>query len=431
MMKHRFVRLRPNLVREWHPTKNGVLTPETVTPGSGKKVWWRCTNCTHEWSAMIRNRTRGTGCPPCSLQVTRQKHRISAVTKRGSLATFNPKIAGEWHPSKNFSLTPTEIPHGSDQVVWWLCSQGHEWEARIAHRARGIGCPICSGKKASQSNNLAVRYPDLAREWHSTKNGDLKPTDVMPHSGMKVWWQCQRGHEWQTRVYERYRKGPRPCPFCAHRRAGEDYNLAVRFPHIAKEWHPTKNRSLTPETVTPGSERKAWWCCERGHDWLARIAQRTKSNTGCPICSRREPARDKTLAMRDKNLAILYPALAAQWHPTKNGPLTPSDVRAQSSLLIWWRCAYGHDWQTRIAHRSGGSGCPFCSGRKACRENSLAVLHPALAKEWHPSKNGSLTPEAVRPAAGQKVWWQCQRGHEWQAAMYTRTTGHGCPLCHL
>jgi len=60
--------INPKLSKEWHPTKNGVLTPEDVTPYSNKKVWWVCEK-KHEWSVAICNRNRGTGCPYCSGRV--------------------------------------------------------------------------------------------------------------------------------------------------------------------------------------------------------------------------------------------------------------------------------------------------------------------------------------------------------------------------
>ena len=58
----------PVLCEEWHPTKNGDLTPNDVTPGSNKKVWWMCRKCKHEWQAGIFGRnSRGRGCKKCYL----------------------------------------------------------------------------------------------------------------------------------------------------------------------------------------------------------------------------------------------------------------------------------------------------------------------------------------------------------------------------
>lgn len=55
----------PKLVAEWHPTKNELFTPNDVTHGSRKKVWWMCTMCGSEWQARIDGRSAGRGCPYC------------------------------------------------------------------------------------------------------------------------------------------------------------------------------------------------------------------------------------------------------------------------------------------------------------------------------------------------------------------------------
>tara|TARA_B100000886_G_scaffold199121_1_gene137252 strand:+ start:208 stop:423 length:216 start_codon:yes stop_codon:yes gene_type:complete len=58
--------LDPEISKEWHPTKNGELTPFDFSKGSRKKVWWQCSKKTnHEWEAKIADRKNGTGYPDC------------------------------------------------------------------------------------------------------------------------------------------------------------------------------------------------------------------------------------------------------------------------------------------------------------------------------------------------------------------------------
>ena len=61
--------INPKLSKEWHPTKNGNLTPIKITPQNPKKVWWKCAkNEYHEWKTSVVNRNyRGDGCPYCTL----------------------------------------------------------------------------------------------------------------------------------------------------------------------------------------------------------------------------------------------------------------------------------------------------------------------------------------------------------------------------
>jgi hypothetical protein len=112
--------------------------------------------------------------------------------------------------------------------VWWKCSKGHEWEAVIAHRNNGSGCPYCAGKKVLKGyNDLKTINPDLAKEWNWEKNGDLKPENVTANSGKKVWWKCSKGHEWQVAIASRnYGNG---CPICKSERATSFPEYAIEF----------------------------------------------------------------------------------------------------------------------------------------------------------------------------------------------------------
>lgn len=74
-------------------------------------------------------------------------------------------------------------------------------------------------------------------------------------------------------------------------------------------------------------------------------------------------------------------------------------------------------------------GCPYCSGRYSSNTNNLALAIPYLVKQWHPTRNGTLTPESVRSKSNKKAWWKCDKGHEWLAVIASRTAGCGCPIC--
>lgn len=272
------------------------------------------------------------------------------------------------------------------------------------------------------TDSLASRHRGLAREWHPTRNGDLTPRDVARASGRKVWWRCASGHEWEAAVYSRS-VGGNGCPYCSGKKAGKDNSVKTLFPKLAKEWHEVKNGDLTPANVTRGSKRRVWWRCRKGHEWQAPVHERT-SGKGCPYCAHRRLADDN-------NLAAIRPDLAAQWHPTKNRPVTPEKVFPAAANRVWWRCDEGHEWQATINSRSHlGTGCPYCSGRRVTRERSLARTNRALAREWSPGKNGSLTPYDVSPASKRVVWWICSNGHEWPASVRSRVTSDaGCPAC--
>ena len=340
----------PNLVKEWHPTKNGKLLPSMFTPKSNKKIWWMCEKG-HEWEAKISRRTSGDNCPYCSSR--------KVLKGYNDLATLNPELAKEWHPTKNGDLQPSDFTHKSKKMVWWLCENGHEWEAKILSRAYGTGCPYCVNKSVNAGfNDLATLNPELAKEWHPTKNGDLTPYDVTVGSSKSVWWKCSVcGYEWQGVVSSR--NCGSGCPACLGRMVIPGVNdLATTHPDLINEWHPTKNNGLTPVDVTKGSHRKVWWRCEKEHDWQATISSRVRGS-GCPVCS------GKNILSGFNDLETLNPELASEWHPTKNGEFKPSDVTPGSDKKVWWKCKVcGYEWQAVIGSRNRGRGCPECAKKK-------------------------------------------------------------------
>ena len=131
----------PHLLAQWHPTKNDNL-PSAVNKASTKKVWWVCEKG-HEWQASVMNRYyKHSGCPYCWGRVP--------VPGENDLATVNPSLAKEWHPTRNRALTPSDISKGSKKQVWWLCPHGHEWKASVANRTNVSGCPECANIKRRQ-----------------------------------------------------------------------------------------------------------------------------------------------------------------------------------------------------------------------------------------------------------------------------------------
>ena len=118
------------------------------------------------------------------------------------------------------------VTWGSDQKAWWVCENGHEWQARINHRANGVGCPICSSRKVFEGfNDLATTHPKIAAEWHPTKNEALTPSMIVAGSNKAVWWQCEKGHEWKAIVSSRTRPAGNGCPVC--RESKGEKNIAA------------------------------------------------------------------------------------------------------------------------------------------------------------------------------------------------------------
>jgi len=345
---------------------------------------------------------------------------------------LTPALLAEWHWGKNI-LTPDQVTLKSSKSVWWKCktNPAHEWEARIANRAKGSGCPYCSGKKVFPGEtDLATTHPLISAQWHPTKNGEVLPTQVSAGSNKTFWWLCDvdSAHEWDAQPNSR--KNGQGCPFCAGKRViASENSLEALFPLIAAQLHPTKNDGLCADEVHAQSSKKVWWLCDEdpSHEWDVAVYARTVGGNGCPFCGHRK------LHPTSNSLAILQPILAAELHPTKNGNLSASDILNGSNTLRWWLDKYNHAWEATPGDRIVlGHGCPYCTNQKVLISfNDLPTTHPKLSAQWHPAKNAELKSYEISAGSHKKVWWSCDvdETHEWEATVYSRSHGAGCPTC--
>ena len=214
------------------------------------------------------------------------------------------------------------------------------------------------------------------------------------------------------------------CPYCSGRKTVQNLNgLLTKHSDIAAQWHPTKNSGTNLVEVAEKSGKKAWWLCAEGHEWEAAVYSRTNGH-GCPYCAGVRPISGET------DLSVTHPYLIEEWHPTKNTTLF-SEASQGSDKLIWWKGSCNHEWETTISNKVKGKQCPFCTNRQVFPGfNDLSTTHPTLVQSWHPTKNNSL-PETLSAGSGKKVWWLCDKGHEWEAYVYSRAgrVGSSCPEC--
>lgn len=337
---------------------------------------------------------------------------------------LSAQLIAQLHPDRNDGLDVAALTAGSGRRVWWRCTHGHEWQAPVDRRTAGSGCPYCAGSRPTPETCLATVAPEIAAEWHPSRNGVRTPQQTMPGSDRPVWWRCRQGHEWRTSPRARI-AGASGCPYCSGKRVLPERSLLARCPGLAAELHPTRNGTLTAADISSGSSRRVWWRCAKGHIWQATVKTRAQMKSRCPRCA--------SSGQRGVLLADARPELLAEWHDLLNGG--PGDgVVAGSHKRYWWRCRADptHLWRAQVKNRvRAGSGCPYCAGKLATPATSLAAIAPELAAQWHPERNDRLSPSDVLPLSNQQVWWRCVAGHEWPARVANRTRGSGCPHCVL
>ena len=392
----------PKLAKEVSP--NSKIKATEVAVKSGRKLLWRC-NKGHEWEARVSDRSRGRGCPYCSNR--------KILPGFNDLATTNPELAAQIHPDSD--IKATDIADFSRIKALWRCRLDHEWEAKVADRSRGRGCPYCSNQKILPGfNDLTTTNPGLAKE--VSLGSKIKATEVTASSEKKLLWRCNKGHEWEAKVADRSRG--RGCPYCSNQEMLPGFNdLATTNPKLAKEVSPKSKIKATE--ITAGSNRKLLWRCSWGHEWEAVVASRSKG-IGCPYCSNQKPIPGFN------DLATTNPGLAKEISPNSRTKATA--LMAGSNRKLLWRCNKGHEWKARVYSRSGGQGCPYCSNQKMLPGfNDLATTNPGLAKEISP--NSKIKATEITAGSNRKLLWRCNKGHEWEAAISSRSQGRGCPKC--
>ena len=481
----------PEVAAEWDYDKNHGLMPDSFSPHSGKKVWWKCSKCGYQWESTINTRTnRGHGCPVCSHQMV--------VPGRNDLLTLFPEIAKYWDYEKN-TKAPDQVFPGTATKYWWTCEQGHSYlESPNIKTNMQTGCPICSGHRLLKGvNDLKTQFPSIAAEWDYDKNSK-KPEDYSAHNGAYAWWLCPQGHSYKTRIYNRTANDSTGCPYCSGHKVLPGFNdLVSQYPDLASQWHPEKNKPLTPEQVSAGSNRKAWWLCPIcGNEWRAAIYSRTgDSKTSCPKCnqwyhtSKTEQIlyyyiysvfpdaingyklmgkSEIDVYIPSKNIGVEYDG--ERWHGEEKKSVDEEKglfIKENGIKLYRLRepkCAKISDGsvivvtpvpQSNFSHLTAAlrtllgmwvedglcESIPdidierdttriMASFARNTRIKSLAESFPSLSKEWDYKKNNGLSPENISAHSSIKVWWICNTcGHSWQAVVASRVQGNGCPAC--
>ena len=473
----------PKLAAEWHPNKNGDLKPSDIRPHYGKKVWWRCERG-HEWQATVDSRSSGRGCPFCNPQTSFAEQAILFYIKQAfsdavsrdihlgmELDIYIPSVftaieydGQAWHNSKNkesidiqknnlcmehnikmIRIREPELSKLPDciNIIRTDKKSDKSLTKAITELLLIVGKTdikvdinkdrndILSGYITDQKmNSLEYKYPEIAKEWHPTKNGDLKPSDVPFGASYKAWWLCSKGHEWQVSVNGRTNR-QNGCPICdnisrmtpvvSYERSLKKWCLDNHNERLINEY--SKENKWSSDEIAPHSGYKVKWECSHGHKWEATVGSRV-SGVNCPYCSGRK------ISKGENDLLTLRPDLAKEWDYDKNEKIKPDEVALHSNIKVWWRCSNGHEWKTAIANRAAGRGCPYCSNKKVLQGyNDLQTTNPQLAKEWHTIKNAPIKPSDVTIGSERKVWWQCENGHEWKAIISNRAKGVGCPYC--
>ncbi|MBQ8932681.1 MAG: hypothetical protein IJ061_00170 [Lachnospiraceae bacterium] len=362
----------PQLLAEWD-YKLHKRGPEDYTPMSNEDVYWICSKCGYHFKAKVSNRTRRKSCACCLGK--------ALVPGINDLATTHPKLAAEWHPTKNGNLKPTSVSHGMAKKVWWLCPEGHTYPATIMHRSSGTNCPICNKGRQTSFAEQAVFYyirkafPDAINHYKDIFKRSMELDIYIPSIRIGIEYDGEAWHK--SDKTEREKRKYKICQ-----------QHGIRLVRL-KEKNSDESKDTADEilSIGDGSMYKSEHLRKCIQYLLDRIDPETNMWTRkSPIFHSRvdiDLKRDETeiraymTKLRKDALSDEYPKIAAEWHQEANGTLTPDKVMPHSDIKVWWICPECKKvYSASIAHRTAGSGCPDCGIRKSrqCKEKAVDML---------------------------------------------------------
>lgn len=337
------------LLKEWNYEKNGDLTPQMVTHGSNKKVWWKCSKCSEEWQAKVGNRSiLGRGCPYC----TNQKIRVG----KNDLATTHPQLAAEWDYEKN-DKTPQEVTYGSGKKVWWKCPFGHSYQANPLHRTVGsTNCPICnSGRQTSFAEQafyfyIKKLYPDAINRYTDIFDNRMELDIFIPSIRLAIEYDGEFWHKNKRREEIKYKycqKNNIELIRIKEDSAADCWDIADQIYHTDNlEDRKNLENLIKFFLVNIDLCRGTFMFREPNVDL--------------------ERDRNKILNLYraqqiKRSLVNTHPKLVEEWNYERNGGLLPAMFQSGSDERVWWKCSIcGHEWQASIYHRAHGTGCNVC-----------------------------------------------------------------------
>lgn len=310
-------KLYPHLLTEWDYEKNGHIDPKCISYGSGLNLYWKCEKG-HSWQAPPANRIKGHGCPYCA--------GVKLLTGFNDLATLHPELLHEWDYKENAKLcvTPDKITAGNNkQKVYWICKNnvGHKWQATVANRVGGTGCPFCAEEQRKitkrktyikKNGSFAENNPEILKDWFYERNDILgiNPNDIPNRYSKRLWWKCHKcNHIWSTTPDSRV--GGSGCPKCSERNRSQvakakllerSGSLLQNNPNVAKFWDYDNNNGKTPNEITSKCHDKVNWTCPKcNHKWVKRVYKMTQYPC-CPKCKYSLNERKKAIIQYDLEL---------------------------------------------------------------------------------------------------------------------------------
>ena len=323
-------------ISKWWDYERNVFRPETYLPYTHQKFYLKCPQCQYHFPKPIRIKDlHGTfRCPDCGDGKNRE------VTPFNNLAALYPEISAQLDDARNNGITGEMILPSYKEKLWFICPHGHRYNARVSNRTYlNRGCSICAKRKKTSFAEQAFRYY-LQKCDPNIKSGQIeqftgKSVDILMPS-------CKTAIEfnscyYHTTIKEGQRIAADQTKICLLAQYYRVYIVQEEGNILHLPEHP-----LIEMISVPVFEMTDKIC----RDYDQAIYQ---------LLRKLFPVRDtypNINIMRDQlqilqqyiNTAVdgsfeeKYPLLAADWHPSRNGHLTPGMFLPGTPYKFYWIC---------------------------------------------------------------------------------------------
>ncbi len=403
-------------MKYWDYEKNKDVDLDSIGIGSHNSYYWKCSNCGHKWRTRVGRLMYETkGCPNCRKLNSKMKHALNV-----GLIIDENELMKEWDYQANNieKLDPKKISKKSRIKANWIClNKKHKWKASIYSRViHHRNCPYCSNQKILDGyNDLATVDPKLALEWNYDRN-KIGPNQIGAGARKQYWWKCEKGHEWKASPSNRHRLNV-GCPYCSQ---------SISFPEKAIYYYLKKYiNGIIPNyrsSIINNKEIDIYLPKEKigiEYDGLA-FHNENKDHEKDIICKEHgieiiHVAEKNKSEIKISNQYIYYdPKSIDDLNKVINGLL--------NKLLKTNNTDYKIDIKS-------DSNRIYKLIEKQNKDNALFNTNPELKKIWNYEKNDGLNPDLFSKGSKLDVWWKCDKGHEWKAAIYNVSKGSRCPYC--
>lgn len=446
--------------------KNPDIEPLEEYRSSSEHILCRCKKCGHEWLVRPYNLLSGKGCPPCAIKRNTVRQTKSQATFIAELEVSNPNV-----------VALEEYQNMNTKILFRCRKCLYEWKAKPGHVLKGHGCPVCGGSMRKDNDTFLIQLAKI--------NPMIEPLEPYVNAREKILCRCNYcKNEWPA-TPDKLLQG-NGCPNCDKRNKTSFPEQAVFF-YLRKVYPDALDRYYLPGSKTELDifipslslgieydgvywhkaktvrEAEKFQKCQEHGITLYRMRESNEIIEGIAdaIIIRHRPYNFETLdsalielfdmmnvhisvntfedsasireqfytELRNKSLATLYPIVAEEWHPEKNGAITPQMVSYGSNVPYWWKCATcKREWRAAVADRTtGGKGCSICA--KARQSKLLKKKHEVFIEQLQAVSPNLESLEECK-TTHEKIMIRCKVcGHEWPAAPANLLRGRDCPIC--